>query len=90
MSTIFKSQFDHLPDSAFVSEAQLVKRHKNDPQPTLLPFSRATLWREIKQQKFPAPKKISLKRNGWELGEVRTWSKNPEAYARLQINRGKA
>jgi prophage regulatory protein len=90
MSTFFTSLFDNLPDTAFIREKQLVKQSKEVSQPTLLPFSRSTLWREIRHRRFPAPTRISPGINGWRLGEVLTWAKDPEAYARSQIEEGKA
>ena len=57
--------FDQLPDDAFVRQAQLV--------PEIVPFSAATLWREVKAGTFPAPVKLSQRITAWRVVDVRTW-----------------
>lgn len=57
---------DQLPDSALVRASVLFASG-------LLPFSRATLWRLVKANKFPAPAKISSSITAWQVGAVRRW-----------------
>ena len=61
-----KVRFPDLPDFAFVRADVLFDEG-------LLPFSKATLWRLVKAQKFPAPAKISGNITAWEVGAVRRW-----------------
>ena len=39
----------------------------------LVPVSRTTLWRLVKEGKFPRPVQVSLKRIGWRESEVMQW-----------------
>ncbi len=67
--------FDSLPGSAHVRESQLVaKRGKSstDCSP-LLPFSSATLWRMVKEGRFPRPIKLGARVTAWNVGQVREW-----------------
>ena len=61
---------EKLPDSAFVREAQLVSTAKTIG---MLPFSSATLWRYVRENKFPRPFKLSERVTAWRLGDVRQW-----------------
>jgi prophage regulatory protein len=66
--------FDRLPDSAWLREAQLVRSRKSpDSAIAPLPFSAPTLWRMVKQGKFPKPTKLSARVTAWEAGQVRAW-----------------
>lgn len=56
--------FDQLPDSAYIRQADLVK---------ILPISAATLWRKVKDGSFPAPVKLSGRITAWNVGGVRSW-----------------
>jgi predicted DNA-binding transcriptional regulator AlpA len=59
------NQFDKLPDSAFVRQAQLLG--------SVLPFSGTTLWRMVKDGHFPAPAKLGAGVTAWRVGAVRAW-----------------
>lgn len=65
--------FDHLPDSAFIRESQLVQSPKRPGAPAPLPFSAPTLWRKVKDGTFPAPVRLSQRVTGWRVSEVRAW-----------------
>lgn len=66
--------FDRLPDSAWLREAQLV-RSPNSPasQVAPLPFSAPTLWRMVKEDRFPKPTKLSARITAWQAWQVRAW-----------------
>lgn len=72
--TMHQSVFDALPDSAWLREAQLVRSPKS-PESAIapLPFSAPTLWRMVKQGKFPKPTKLSARVTAWQAGQVRAW-----------------
>jgi prophage regulatory protein len=53
-----------LPATGFVRQKQLE---------AILPFSRTTLWRRIKDGTFPAPVKLSPGCTAWRVEEVRAW-----------------
>lgn len=63
--------FDQLPDTAFLREAQLVKK-PNNPAP-VVPVSASTLWRWVRTGQFPAPLKIGPNITAWRVADVRAW-----------------
>lgn len=65
--------FDSLPDSAFIREAQLVQSPKRPNSPAPLPFSAPTLWRKVKAGTFPKPHRLSERVTAWKVGDVRAW-----------------
>ena len=65
MTAHIVSNFDDLPDSGFVRQAQLV--------PHVVPFSPATLWRKCKSGEFPRPIKLSDRVTAWRVGDVRAY-----------------
>ena len=67
------SNFDALPDSAFIRESQLVQSPKRPKTPAPLPFSAPTLWRKVKAGTFPKPIKLSERITAWKVGDVRAW-----------------
>lgn len=67
------SQFDALPDSAYLRAAQLVQSPKHPNNLAPLPFSAPTLWRKVKDGSFPAPVKLSAGVTAWRLGAIRSW-----------------
>jgi len=71
MSVQIKPDFDTLPDSAFVRQAQLL--------PTILPVSPATFWRMVLKNEFPKPIKLGTNISAWKVGAVREWIRQREA-----------
>lgn len=65
--------FDDLPDSAWVRQAQLVRDPKHPTRPAPLPFSPATFWRWVREGKFPKPTKLGERITAWRVGDVRNW-----------------
>ena len=45
----------------------------------LVPLSRTTLWRKIRDGTFPAPIKLSDHARGWRLSTIRRWIADREA-----------
>lgn len=43
------------------------------PVPRMLPFSRATLWRKVKEGDFPAPVRISAGITAWRMEQIEVW-----------------
>lgn len=73
-ATIHTSVFDALPNSAWLRESQLVRSPKNqDSAIAPLPFSAPTLWRMVKDGRFPKPTKLSARVTAWQAGQVRAW-----------------
>jgi predicted DNA-binding transcriptional regulator AlpA len=67
------TNFDALPDSAFIREAQLVQSPKRPDSLAPLPFSAPTLWRKVKAGSFPKPHRLSERVTAWKVGDVRAW-----------------
>ncbi len=63
--------FDKLPQSGFIRQAQLI--------PDLIPFSPATLWRKVKDGTFPVPIKLSARVTAWRVEDVRAWMQSRTA-----------
>ena len=84
--------FDQTPDSAFLRERQLIGDWRDPYSPRLIPISRATLWRLVKNNKFPVPQKIGPNTTAWNCGEVRAWlierneAARRGAYIKVAIN----
>ena len=72
-STFNVSVFDALPNSAYIREGQLVQSYKRPDYPAPLPFSAPTLWRMVKNHKFPAPVRLTTAVTAWKVGDVRAW-----------------
>ena len=53
-----------LPETGFVRQQQLA---------TIIPFSRTTLWRKVRDGDFPAPVKLSPGITAWKVELVRQW-----------------
>ena len=54
-----------LPATGYVRQAQLI--------PDIVPFSSATLWREVQAGSFPAPVKLSRRVTARRVEDVREW-----------------
>ncbi len=52
------------PTSEYLRSAELLE---------IVPFSRATLWRMVQAEKFPAPVKVSPRITAWKRSEVEAW-----------------
>ena len=65
------SNFESLPASGFVRESQLVQNPKRPIPNPLLPFSSSTLWREVRNKKFPAPVKLTKGVTAWRVSDIR-------------------
>ena len=59
------SLFGELPATGYVRQSQLI--------PGIVPFSSATLWREVKSGAFPSPVKLSQRITAWRVEDVREW-----------------
>ena len=65
------SPFGELPETGYVRQAQLI--------PDIIPFSSATLWREVKAGSFPVPVKLSQRVTAWRVEDVREWMRSRTA-----------
>ncbi|WP_084598417.1 helix-turn-helix transcriptional regulator [Paraburkholderia atlantica] len=74
-----------LEKTAFLREKQLVGDAKKQIA-GLLPFSRATLWRRVKNGTFPAPIKLSERTTAWSTAEIRKWIADPTGYRAITIH----
>lgn len=53
-----------IPSSGFIRESELLKR---------IPVSHATLWRWVRDGRFPSPVKFSERITVWRLSDVAAW-----------------
>ena len=63
-------EFGALPDYALIRIQRLM-------QTGLIPFSLSTMYRRIKDGKFPKPEPVSNGLVAWRVGDVRDWLENP-------------
>ena len=63
-----------LPTTGYVRQSQLI--------PNILPFSSATLWRNVRMGKFPSPVKLSERVTAWRVEDVRAWMEDRRTAAR--------
>ena len=63
--------FDETPDSGYLRERQLIGDWRDPNSPRLLPISHATLWRMVKEKRFPAPYKLGPNTTAWKCDDVR-------------------
>ena len=70
---MINTNFDNLPDWAFLRESQLVQSPKRPEVLPLLPFSAPTLWRKVKGGTFPRPFKLSNRVTAWKVSDIRAW-----------------
>lgn len=54
-----------LPAEGFLRQAALLKHY--------VPFSAATLWRNVRAGTFPAPVKLSQRVTAWRIADIRRW-----------------
>jgi predicted DNA-binding transcriptional regulator AlpA len=78
--------FDELPDSALVRQAQLVRNPKRPTLPVLLPFGSATLWRKVAEGTFPTPLKLGPRVTAWQVGQVRAWLEGIAKSADVEVS----
>jgi predicted DNA-binding transcriptional regulator AlpA len=60
-----RKNLERLPEDGYIREAQLIA--------SFLPVSRATLWRMLRDGRFPAPVKITSRISAWRVEDVRRW-----------------
>ena len=54
-----------LPNTGYIRQKHLI--------PTFVPWSSATLWREVGKGNFPSPVKLSAGVTAWRVEDVRGW-----------------
>ena len=65
--------FDQTPDSAYLRERQIIGKPKDRSIPRLLPISHATLWRMVKDGRFPSPYRLGPNSVGWRCADIRSY-----------------
>lgn len=63
MVTKTKSSFDHLPDTGYMRQRDII--------PSVVPVSPATWWRGIKSGRYPSPVKLSERVTAWKVADIR-------------------
>ncbi|OOV08846.1 hypothetical protein RF819_02065 [Rhodoferax fermentans] len=62
-----------MPDSAYIRESDLVQSPKRPNSTAPLPFSAPTLWRMVRDSRFPKPHKLSTRVTAWRVSQIREW-----------------
>ena len=80
-----------LHTAAFLREKHLVGNSRRGIS-GILPISRATLWRKVKDGTFPQPVKLSEHTTAWPTKEVCKWIADPMGYRseNIQVARGQS
>ena len=61
-----------LPETGYLRLAQIVGNPKSDPPiPALIPISKASVWRAVKDGRFPKPVKLGPKTTAWRVEDIR-------------------
>jgi prophage regulatory protein len=61
-----------LPETGWVRERQILGDPDSDPPtPAIVPVSRSTWWRGIRDGRFPRPTKIGPNSTAWRAEEIR-------------------
>lgn len=61
-------RFDDMSEDALIRQAQLIS--------AVIPVGRTTLWRMVKEKRFPEPRKLPGHHvTYWRVGDVRAWLK---------------
>lgn len=64
--------FSKASDETLVRIADLVRDPRRPGKATLLPFSKSSLERRVRSEKFPQPTRLG-RVTCWKLGDVRQW-----------------
>ena len=60
-----------LPSTGYLRLTQIIGNSKsNPPTPAIIPVSKSTWWRGIKQGKYPKPIKLSEKVTAWKVDDI--------------------
>ena len=65
--------FERAADETLVRIADLVRDPRRPGKATLLPFSKSSLERRVRAEKFPQPTRLGPRCTCWKLGDVRQW-----------------
>ena len=65
--------FERVTNETLVRIADLVRDPRRPGKATLLPFSKSSLERRVRAEKFPQPTRLGPRCTCWKLGDVRQW-----------------
>jgi predicted DNA-binding transcriptional regulator AlpA len=68
-----------LDSRGYIRAADIVCDPLHPNKPHLLPISRTTLWRWIRQKRFPRPLKLSPGVTAWKASDVLAWHQAAQA-----------
>lgn len=67
------STFSDLADEALIRQADIVRDPKRNDRAPLLSISSATLWRWVRQSRFPQPIRLGGNSTFWRVSDIRAW-----------------
>ncbi len=68
-----RRDYSGIPKTGFVRLSQIARNPKKPDAPAPVPVSPVTIWRWVKDGKFPAPVKLSGNVTAWRAEEIRAW-----------------
>ncbi len=61
-----------LPETGYLRLSQIVGNPRaNPPIPALIPISKPTWWRGVKEGRYPKPVKLSANTTAWRVEDIR-------------------
>ena len=63
----------HDKSAGFLRETQIIGSRRKPQQPRLVPIDHSTLWRWVKQGRFPQPVKLGPNITAWSAQSVHDW-----------------
>jgi prophage regulatory protein len=70
-----------LPETGFLRLPQILGDPKSDPPiQAIIPLSKSTWWKGVKDGRFPKPVKLSLRCSAWRISDIRDLIEGIQAY----------
>lgn len=62
----------NVPNTGFLRLPQILGDPKTDPPtPAIIPLSKSTWWKGVRDGRFPKPVKLSMRCSAWRVSDIR-------------------
>jgi len=62
----------NLPETGYLRLQQIIGNQKSEPPiPAIIPLSKSTWWKGVKDGRFPKPVKLSMRCTAWRVKDIR-------------------
>ena len=62
----------NLPETGYLRLQQIIGNKKSEPPiPAIIPLSKSTWWKGVKDGRFPKPVKLSMRCTAWRVSDIR-------------------